>query len=152
MTAKEFQQGLLGLNSRLKVIHGNGHIDGLYLKMPRHPLSNPDNGLKHLGGIPSSSFFSNIPKFDFWDDTCGGFNKGYHSILRYLTTFKPDGFNAVIDRRQAVETFGHFPSGARPLPKPRLTTWWGRKRTKDKYQLHNLKGHGQQSGSAVVSV
>lgn len=150
MTAREFQRKLLSLRDELKVFHGPFHIDGLYIVMPRHPVNNPETGLKHLGGIPSSSFFSKIPKFDFWDDAIGGYNRGWASILRYLTTFKPDGFRPIITRDEAIRAFGHFDKRSPPLVKPPVQTWWAKKRMKDKYQLHNLPSNTM--GQAVVNV
>ena len=150
MTAKEFQKKLLSLRKGLRVIYGAGRIDGLYIFMPRHPVTNPVTGWKSLGGIPSSNFFSKVPKFDFWDDALGGYNRGWASILRYLTSFKPDGFRPIIHRDEALRAFGHFDKRSPPIVKPPVQTWWAKKRTKDKYQLHNLPSNTM--GSAVVNV
>ena len=150
MDAKEFQKKLLRLRDGLKIVYGGQRIDGLYLKMPRHPAANPDNGLKHLGGVPSPNFFTGIPKFDFWDDSLDGYNRGWASILRYLSSYKPDGFRTVISREAAIRAFGHFTKRAPKLVKPVVQTWWAKKRTKEKYQLHNLPSNTM--GQAVVNV
>lgn len=150
MDCREFQKKLLGLNPKLKIIHGSGHIDGLYVKMPRHPKANPENGLKHLGGIPSSSFFSWIPKYDFWDDALGGYNRGWESVVRYLSQVVVDGYHTAINADEASRVFGSYAKRPRPLVKRKAEVWWAKKRTKEKYQLHNLPSNTM--GQATVNV
>lgn len=136
MTFNEFVSKLRRLNGRIRAFRGKGHIAGLYLYMPKHPMSNPETGLKHLGGMPSS-FFCSLPKFSFWDDRLGGFNKGYHGVLRDLTEMRFAG-RPVIYRKEAVRTFGYFPPTAK-LPARETPVWWGKKRLREKYQLEPLR-------------
>ena len=114
---------------------GKGHIAGLYLYMPKHPMSNPSHGMKHLGGMPSPRFFSTLPKYSFWDDRFKGFNKGWTDILRYLTSLRFAG-RPVISRQEAMEEFGDFYS-YRAKPKRVEKTWAGKQRLKEKYPTYN---------------
>jgi hypothetical protein len=135
VNGKEFVAKLKKLNPRIKFFEGRGHIAGLYLYMPKHPMANPETGLKHLGGMPSPRFFGRLPKEAFWDDALGGFNKGWTSVVRELCNWRIGG-RPVIYRSQALKEFGNFMS-FRPMPKPIKKMWAGKERLKQKYQLHN---------------
>lgn len=147
MTFTEFKTRLRKLNRRLVAIPGAGRIAGLYLYMPKHPISNPETGLKHLGGMPSP-FFYNLPKYSFWDDSLGGFNKGTDTVLRTLSEWRFAG-KTIIKRGEAMAEFGYFPSFAR-LPERETPEWWAKKRMKQKYQLQNSKGSGQLQGAMAL--
>ena len=137
MNGKEFVAKLKRLNSRIRFFEGfGGPTAGLYLYMPKHPKSNPETGLKHLGAMPSPRFFSRLPKNDFWDDSLGGFNRGWQSVLRRLCSMRFAG-RPVINRSEAMRTFGGFFSWTE-LVKPFGKTWAARERIKEKFQTHNM--------------
>lgn len=150
MSGKEFVRKLKKLNSRIRVFPGSGRVDGIYLYMPKHPVSNPETGLKHLGSMPSSRLFSSLPKFSFWDDNMGGFNRGWQGVLRMLTEFRFAG-RPVIHRSEALRMFGSFPTSAK-LPMREKPVWWAQKRAREKFQIKNLASNGQQAGQVAVNV
>lgn len=137
MNGKEFVAKLKRLNPRIRFFEGRGHIAGLYLYMPKHPAANPENGLKHLGGMPSPRFFgSGFPKEAFWDDALGGFNKGWASVVRELCNWRMAG-RPVISRSEAQKTFGNLLS-FRQIPKPTVKTWAGKEKAKRMFEVHNM--------------
>jgi hypothetical protein len=135
MNGKDFIAKLKRLNPRIRFFEGRGHIAGLYLYMPKHPMANPETGLKHLGGMPSPRFFGRLPKEAFWDDTLGGFNKGWATVVRELSRWRMAG-RPVISRLEAQRVFGNLVS-FKEMPKPIKKTWAGKERMKEKYQLHS---------------
>ena len=149
MKASEFKRKLRYCNSLIRVIPGQGRVDGLYLHMPKHPMANPSNGLKHLGAIPSARVFNTLPKHDFWDDSMGGFNRGWTSVLRYLNSFRIAG-RPVIGRSLALRVFGDYFSEAKPASRI-AKTWAGKERLKEKYQMNALRSNGMVQGSMTVS-
>ena len=148
MNSREFARRLRALNGGLVVAPGLGRVDGLYLRMPKHPSSNPESGLKHLGSIPSSRVFNTLPKYDFWDDTLGGFNRGWTSVLRYLTTVRFAG-KPVIHRADAIKMFGDFTTW-RHMAQRIEKTWVGKQRLKAKYPLQALPGSGVPLGQMAI--
>ncbi len=148
MNAREFAIRLKALNGGLLVVPGDGRVDGLYLRMPKHPSANPSNGLKHLGAIPSSRVFSTLPKYDFWDDALGGFNRGWTSVLRYLTTVRFAG-RPIVHRADAIKLFGDF-SSWKHMAKRIEKTWVAKQRLKAKYPMQALKGSGVPLGQVAI--
>lgn len=148
MTFNDFRSRLRKLNSRIVCIAGRGRIAGIYLYMPKHELSNPETGLKHLGGMPSP-FFTTLPKYSFWDDALGGFNKGTDGVLRSLTEWRFAG-KPVLNRSEAIREFGYFPPTFK-VPTADKPEWVAKKRLKAKYQLQANKDNGQMMGQGMVT-
>ena len=149
MTFNQFVTKLRGLNPKIRVIPGNGRVAGIYIFLPKHPIANPQHGLKHLGGMPSPRFFSTLPKYSFWDDKLGGFNKGWASVLRELWLTRIDGL-PVITKQDAFRVFGNFFSRY-ILPKRIEKIWAAKQRLKEKYPMMALPDARPMVGSMVVS-
>ncbi len=73
MNPKKMVRMLQGIDRRLRVCWAPGKVSGLYFWQPKHPEAH-ENGLRHIGAIPSASWFLSLPEKDFY-------TKGQHFCL-----------------------------------------------------------------------
>lgn len=104
MTARQLEGRLKEFNHAFRLVNGPAHVSGLYLYLPRHPMSNPANGLKHLGGIPSPRVLWNIPKRSL---TINGIkHPSITQIVQRIVGKRLEGHGRVLSKGAAWSLFG----------------------------------------------